>query len=538
MASSASRVRFRFWAKVGAAAALVVLGDRLFYVGGGLGSAIGMFAMAWAVATLLLQPAMRRDRRAIAAFVLAAGYAAVLYDDPSLLAWSLFWVALAIATLLPRTGAFDNAWRWADRLLVHGATGLFGPLLDIRRLARLRPQSGRPGLRSSFPVLALPLIGSAVFIALFAVANPLIGDALAAIKLPSLDQISIIRTGLWLILLLLVWSSFRPRKIRVFFPAVDEESDYSLPGVSISSVTLSLILFNSLFALQNGLDLAFLWSDAGLPEGVTLADYAHRGAYPLIATALLAGLFVLVTLRPGSETAAVPLIRRLVVIWVGQNIFLVASSILRTIDYVEAYSLTRLRIAALAWMLLVAIGLFLICWRMLRARSAGWLINANTFAAGLLLSIASIVDLGAVTAAWNVRNAREVAGSGAGLDLCYLDGLGAAALVSLVELEQRPLTPGFRDRVTYVRQKILNRTKADQASGWWTWRNDRRLHRTSRMMAGKPWPKPMIRKGWRRGCDGQLIAPPPPLPAPPPSAATATELPTSQAQPLTTGRQR
>ena len=116
------------------------------------------------------------------------------------------------------------------------------------------------------------------------------------------------------------------------------------------------------------------------PISVTLAAYAHRGAYPLIATALLAGVFVLVTLRPGSDTAAVPLIRRLVVLWVGQNVFLVASSILRTLDYVDAYSLTRLRVAALLWMALVAVGLSLILWRMLSGKSATWLINANALA--------------------------------------------------------------------------------------------------------------------------------------------------------------
>ncbi|WP_163595012.1 DUF4153 domain-containing protein, partial [Klebsiella pneumoniae] len=88
-------------------------------------------------------------------------------------------------------------------------------------------------------------------------------------------------------------------------------------------------------------------------------------------------LFVLVALRPGSPSAADPTIRRLVVLWVAQNLLLVASSILRTLDYVAAYSLTSFRIAALAWMGLVAIGLALICWRMLAGRSAAWLINAN-----------------------------------------------------------------------------------------------------------------------------------------------------------------
>lgn len=183
----------------------------------------------------------------------------------------------------------------------------------------------------------------------------------------------------------LVWTVLRPRKLRWWARAPSHaDSVVSLPGVSVGSVTLSLIAFNALFALQNGLDLAFLWSGAGLPDGMTLAAYAHRGAYPLIATALLAGVFVLVTLRPGSETAAVLLIRRLVVLWVGQNVFLVASSILRTLDYIDAYSATRLRVAALVWMVLVAVGLSLILWRMLAAKSAIWLVNANALAGGSL----------------------------------------------------------------------------------------------------------------------------------------------------------
>ena len=69
-----------------------------------------------------------------------------------------------------------------------------------------------------------------------------------------------------------------------------------VPDVPLATLTLSLFTFNAIFAIQNGLDIAFLWSGAALPEGVTLAEYAHRGAYPLIATALLAGLFVLVAL--------------------------------------------------------------------------------------------------------------------------------------------------------------------------------------------------------------------------------------------------
>ena len=50
------------------------------------------------------------------------------------------------------------------------------------------------------------------------------------------------------------------------------------------------------------MDFVYLWGGKTLPDGMSYAEYAHRGAYPLIATALLAGAFVLVALRPGSET--------------------------------------------------------------------------------------------------------------------------------------------------------------------------------------------------------------------------------------------
>jgi len=38
-----------------------------------------------------------------------------------------------------------------------------------------------------------------------------------------------------------------------------------------------------LFAIQTVLDIQYLWRGAALPDGMSYATYAHRGAYPLIA---------------------------------------------------------------------------------------------------------------------------------------------------------------------------------------------------------------------------------------------------------------
>jgi hypothetical protein len=238
---------------------------------------------------------------------------------------------------------------------------------------------------------------------------------------------------------------------------------------------------------------------------VTLAEYAHRGAYPLIGTALLAALFVLVTLRPGSVLAESRAVRRLVSLWIGQNVLLVASTMLRTLDYVEAYSLTRLRISALAWMVLVAVGLLLICYRLWRRRSDAWLINANLAAAAAVLTACAFVDLGAIAAQWNVRHTRDAGGAGASLDLCYLNGIGAASLLPLIELESRLVAPALRERVQWSRNLQMARLEARQAD-WrsWTFRGARRLAKARTLVAERKLPQFASGEG---NCDGQPPAP-------------------------------
>lgn len=474
--------RFTFLIKLVGAAALIALADLLFY-GEEVAATLGVLAIAWAGVLALARPDVRRNRAARLALVAAAAFGLALVDDPGPLDWCLFWVAIASAALLPRH-RFGDAIGWGGRLALHGLLGIATPFRDARRLGRAHGSKRWAGLGAIASMLALPLIGGGVFLALFASANPLIANAFAAFRLPDLSAI-VLHPLLWLIVLLGVWPNLRPRdtvlRIGDRLPALRLTPDVPLP-----TLTLSLLTFNAIFAVENALDIAFLWSGAPLPAGVTLAEYAHRGAYPLILTALLAGAFVLLASRPGSAGAQSPLVRRLIVLWVAQNVLLVASSILRTLDYIAAYSLTVLRIAALAWMALVAVGLVLIVWRMLTGRSARWLVNANALAAGMVLTASSVIDLGAVAAAWNVRHARRADD----LDLCYLRRLGPSSLLPLIELERRAGGPILRDRATYLRADVLARLERDQAD-WhsWTWRNARRLVAARALLGGDP-PRP------------------------------------------------
>jgi len=490
-------MRQGFLIKSGIVMGLVVLFDRLF-PDDLAGAGIGVFAGAWLVGLLAGRPDARRSRLAAAAVFAAAVFAISLFYDPGPLAWVMFWCALSLAALLPKAAGFDDACHWAIRLALHAVTGIAKPFGDFARLWGRR-HHGRTKPATVAATLALPLIGGAVFVLLFAAANPLIERALGSIELPYMGRLLV-----WAVVALCLWPSFRPHAGVMRFAGMLPDTVPAMPGTSQASVLIALAVFNALFAVQNALDMLFLWSGGALPAGMTQAEYAHRGAYPLIVTALIAGMMTLAMLRPGSASERHPWARRLVTLWVAQNLVLVASSALRTIDYVEASMLTAWRIAALAWMALVALGLVLICWRILRGRSARWLINWNALATTMVLAICTVVDLGQMAANWNVR-----ARFPERIDLCYLSHVGDGALNPLISLEQRPMDAVTRDRVRFVRQRLLARLEARQGS-WreWTPRGAMRLAEAHARLGDHP-PQPLaVAAPARRNCDGSIQRPP------------------------------
>jgi len=283
-------------------------------------------------------------------------------------------------------------------------------------------------------------------VGLFALANPIIERW--AQQVP--DLVAPLRIGLWMVIGLCVWGVLRARLrgTRVGLPAVRVQGtrgyDAFEQDTGSSWITRSLVLFNAVFAVQTALDIAYLYGGRALPDGMTYAEYAHRGAYPLIATALLAGLFVLLTFRPGGVAERSGWARRLVYLWIAQNVLLVVSSAWRLSLYVDVYSLTRLRVAAGVWMLLVALALVLLVVRIALRLNNRWLVPANTVAAGLVLYACCFVGFDRLIADYNVRHSREIVGQqpaadgaitdeplNAPLDVAYLESLGPDALPAL-----------------------------------------------------------------------------------------------------------
>jgi hypothetical protein len=359
--------------------------------------------------------------------------------------------------------------RLADGVRTFVDLFLIGPFRLIGDVIRLTNVTALVG---GFALWFVPLLFSVIFIALFASANPLIEYWIRELKpADAASHINFDRTLFWVFILSAVWPFIHVRWRRRKEPTPDalpiaQPVDFTDLSnlLGAGAILRSLILFNLLFAVQTLLDAIYLWGDAKLPGGISYGDYAHRGAYPLIVTALLAAGFVLVAMRPGGPAEKSAVIRPLVYLWVGQNVLLVVSSMLRLDRYVQVYLLTGTRLAAFVWMLLVAIGLVLIVMRIILKQSNGWLVRMNLISLAATLYLCGLLNFDAVIADYNVTHSREASGKGVNIDLNYLYSLGPQALPALDRaghLQGVNVPRCARDRLEYA--------QATDMASWRSW---------------------------------------------------------------------
>lgn len=450
-----------------------------------------VFYLAIAAAILFVRGARPLDTRLIAGLAVAILGALPLVEAFSLLGLlsATFGVSvLALAADLKLPAALVDL---PATLIRFGLVSPFRFVADAlaTALALAERGLGRRLVRGLL-VWLVPLVCAAIFLLLFSAANPLIESALAAVNLDAIfDQLEIGRVLFWGIVICFVWPLLRPKLLNP--PKLAEVHGPSLPRRETlvfgpDAILRALLLFNGLFAIQTALDIAYLWGGVTLPDGMTYASYAHRGAYPLIVTALLAAAFVLAAMRRDGAAGKSPLIRWLVYLFIAQNVLLVVSSMLRLDLYVEVYSLTGLRVAAAIWMGLVAAGLVLILVRIALGKSNKWLIAANLASLGLTLYVAAFIDFSDVIARFNIAHSYEMTGQGTRLDTGYLRALGPAVIPALDELLADPnrLPPDVAEVFRDIRHSRAN-FFLSRPQDWrgWTWRSQRLADHLARQLA-------------------------------------------------------
>lgn len=459
---------------------LVIAGDILLWRHE---AGIGLFIFFGCLiaGVLAVHPNRLGEGRTVIFFLVALLGIAPFVEDDSL--WALLTagggltlLALGISNQLPR---FEE---WG------GAFTRFGVLAPVRLIGdsfRMIGEVGTQRLGSRFlraaAVWLVPIVFAAVFVLLFSAANPLVEMGLRAIRLDQLvELLNPVRIFIWGFVAMAAWPFLMPKLLN-WVPSLQMQGATLPKAESLlfggDAIRNSLIVFNAMFAVQTVMDLLFLWGGVRLPDGMSHAEYAHRGAYPLIVTAILAGAFVLAAMRRNGPGETSALIRNLVYLWIAQNIWLVISSLLRLKLYVEEFHLSEMRVAAGVWMILVAVGLALIIARIALGKSNKWLVMCNLAALSVTFWAAAIIDVRSTIAFYNVRHAYEVTGHGAPLDLYYVNDLGPAAVPAIDEFlaTAKFAAPETLKTFRIARDELASRVTSGQPSGWqeWTWRQDR-----------------------------------------------------------------
>ena len=281
--------------------ALAALADWLFY-DQRIGISAVIFAIALACSSLLANFA-RLDRRQtmLAGILVIAGLVPAVEEFNTV---SFFFITLTLGVVLLLT---------TDRhpTSVGQQASALGELYLIAPFRLLRDATGMFNLLAAgFTLWFIPVVLGSIFVLLFATANPLIAKWISLLNPGDTSSyVSVSRVLFWVMILSIVWPFIKVwwrRKpeaapdLAEAVPQGQETTSDSVDFFGAATILRSLILFNLLFAVQTVLDAAYLWGNATLPAEISYASYAHRGAYPLILTALLAAGFVLAAMKPGG----------------------------------------------------------------------------------------------------------------------------------------------------------------------------------------------------------------------------------------------
>jgi len=404
------------WERPALLVALILLADLLLW-GAAPGLSLAIFGLCLLLAALALT-----GGRGWGGVVLGAALFLPVVEQAQTLS-VIFWIAgLLLGGLWIALGGWPGlreAALGALRLLGHG------PLQAIHDArASLRLQTPDRSFHKQLGHLtlgwALPLGMGLIFLSLLFEANPVLQSWAAQLEnlhLPDLNRILF-----WAGMALLIWPFLRLAVLRQRLTVAQRPAligPHWRPAIlNPLAVRRSLILFNLLFAMQTAMDATYLLGGATLPDGMTYAQYAHRGAYPLLVTALLAGGFALIA-RPFTDVDRT--LRLALLFWIAQTILLVLSSLLRLELYVEAYGLTRLRMAAGIWMGVVTTGLLITLWQITGKHSTGWWLKRCTMLGIVALYLCMFLSFDRQIARYNLTR-------GLTSDTHYICTLGPAAL--------------------------------------------------------------------------------------------------------------
>ncbi len=285
-------------------------------------------------------------------------------------------------------------------IVANRVAAFYGGIARLVRHTRLGRQHVLP--------VAVPLALGAVFVGVFAMANPVVegwltcawGAVSSFVSLPSP-----LRVGLWGVLGVGLTVLFRPAT-RLVRHAFDMELAGEASGVSLAIARNALVLLNVVFLGVNLLDAAYLWAGSP-PPGTDTQKYAHAGAFWLsLALALVTATLGVLFRRELAFDPRARLARILGYVWVGQSFVLALGAYRRIAMHVARSGLSDLRLMGVFGTTLVCVGLGFVVVKLARRRSFSWLLRRQLDALVAAFVLFSLTPTHLVSARVNVSRIR------------------------------------------------------------------------------------------------------------------------------------
>lgn len=446
---------------------MAALADYLLF-GHSRGANITALALAFAVLLVVRYRGRLRRSLPLAALWLLVAAGATLQSSiiGVMLLISLGWAALAMSARKERPAL---ATSMAAGLFA-GLRAFFEPVSDFIKQRMLAREGGKAWGTPAWVVIG-PAAIVLIFAALIIPANLAVAEWVKSFANwvgEVFENLTFARVFLWAMVGLQAYGLMRFRVSRRAIAASAAEPDAQPRRGGVNELHAAILTFvglNALFVVANAADAAYLWFSFKLPAGLTYSEFAHRGAYRLIVAVVLSALVIAGFFRRSAPQSWHAAARALGYLFIAQNVVVLLGAARRLELYVDVYGLTRFRVAAFLWILLVLAGFALILVKLARNRSFVWLLRVNTVTAAALLAAVSLLDLNGFIAEWNL--ARHERGTLVKTDVDYLRSLGPSALPALARLSGDSNTEIAGEAEAAYRQVLADaKTRLEHWQSW------------------------------------------------------------------------
>jgi hypothetical protein len=245
----------------------------------------------------------------------------------------------------------------------------------------------------------IPVVILLVFFFVYKASNPVFSAFVKNINFEiSWSFIWFLMTGSYLVYIFFNQYAFEPllhsdkTKLNQLQGINDKErSLFRTVDVEFGSAILTFSMLNLLLLLVNVLDLQFIFNnDKNVHE---YSRYIHQGVNSSIFSVLIAILVTLYFFRGNlNYFTKSKQLRVVALIWIAQNIFLLATCVHKNYSYIYEFGLTQKRIGVYFYLLITFIGLALTWMKITRLKSNMFLVRANTWSVFGVLILSSLVN--------------------------------------------------------------------------------------------------------------------------------------------------